>query len=1240
MDPKEERPPTQQPAPPPTRAPSTSLPSVALPAITAPRGGGALRSIGETFRANPVTGTGSVAVPLPLSPSRAGSGPKLTLSYDSGQGQGPFGIGWGVDLPSITRRTDKGLPRYRDADESDDLVLSGAEVLVPALVQQGSSFQRDAFDDGAYHVERYRPRIESAFARIEKRTALATGDVHFRTVTKENVTSFFGWSAQARLSDPKDPRRVFRWLIEATFDDRGNAIWFEYKPEDTANVSVAHVEEKIRLAGAPSFANRYVKRIHYGNRAPPASASPTPDDAASLAWLFEVVFDYGEHDASAPTPTEAQPWPCRQDPFSSFRATFDVRTYRLCQRILMFHQLDELGPLPVLVRSLDLAYEPSTLTTYLRSVTQTGWQAGASGYTQASMPRLDLEYTRANLHTTAQVLDPEGVVPVPGGVDGLRYRFVDLDGEGIPGVLTQQGGALFYRRNEGGGKLARTDVLRKKPNVTALGTEGQMLTSLGADGRMDLVLLGGSMRGFFERVEQGWSPFRSFLRAPHVDPADPNLRFLDVDGDGLADVLVAEDEVFVWSRSLGRDGFERPQVVRKSSDENVGPNFVFADATQSIFVADMTGDGMVDLVRVRNGEICYWPNLGYGKFGAKITMGASPLFDSVEAFDPKRLRFGDIDGTGASDIAYVRPDGVALYLNQAGNRWSGPVVVTGVAARRDTTIDLVDLLGTGTACLVWSSPELVDAGQPIRYVDLLASTKPHLLARVQNNLGRQTRIAYASSTSFYLADRAAGTPWVTRLPFPVQVIARVETADAVQNTRLVSTYAYKHGYFDGFERELRGFGRVEQWDAESYSDAHGEGLLPPGLNEQNGEFVLPPIHTLTWLDTGAWREGPDLYAQYRREWYALDPAAPTLAAPVLPDGLTVPELREAARARKGMVLRREVYADDGTPLAANPYLVEEHRYEVVLLQPMEQQRHPVFFSHERESVGRHYERNPADPRVEHTFTLEVDAYGNVLRSAQVAYPRRSPAEPEQGALLATCADASFVNETAAFYRLGVPIEAHAYELTGLTPPATGFFALADVDTAMTGAATIAYDAAPTAGTLQKRTVSHHRTLYLSDDLTTALPLGSVAQRALVYEAYAKVLTGSLATSVFGNKFPTAAALTAALTTEGGYASLPGDGDWWRPSGRPTYDATRFYQATAMRDPFGNTASVVLDAYALLPIEAHASDDPILDNTILATNDYRVLHPALVTDPNGNQTALAFDPLGMVIATAVMGKPGA
>src|SRR5579885_245480 len=115
---------------------------ISAPSISLPKGGGAIRGIGEKFAANPVTGTGSMTVPITTSPGRSGFGPQLSLSYDSGSGNGPFGFGWHLMLPSITRRTDRGLPQYRDGEESDVFLLSGAEDLVPILVQAGGQWQR------------------------------------------------------------------------------------------------------------------------------------------------------------------------------------------------------------------------------------------------------------------------------------------------------------------------------------------------------------------------------------------------------------------------------------------------------------------------------------------------------------------------------------------------------------------------------------------------------------------------------------------------------------------------------------------------------------------------------------------------------------------------------------------------------------------------------------------------------------------------------------------------------------------------------------------------------------------------------------------------------------------------------------------------------------------------------------------------------------------------------------------
>ena len=83
-----------------------------------------------------------MSVPLPLSPGRSNFGPDLQLSYDSGSGNGPFGIGWSLSLPTITRKTDKGLPQYLDRDDSDVFVLSGAEDLVPVLVETMTGWER------------------------------------------------------------------------------------------------------------------------------------------------------------------------------------------------------------------------------------------------------------------------------------------------------------------------------------------------------------------------------------------------------------------------------------------------------------------------------------------------------------------------------------------------------------------------------------------------------------------------------------------------------------------------------------------------------------------------------------------------------------------------------------------------------------------------------------------------------------------------------------------------------------------------------------------------------------------------------------------------------------------------------------------------------------------------------------------------------------------------------------------
>src|SRR6266705_2453519 len=97
--------------------------------ISVPKGGGALHSIGEKFSPDLHTGTGNFSVPIALPPGRNGFQPHLNLTYSTGSGNGPFGLGWSISVPGVSRHTSHGIPLYIDSE--DVFVLSGAEDLIP-----------------------------------------------------------------------------------------------------------------------------------------------------------------------------------------------------------------------------------------------------------------------------------------------------------------------------------------------------------------------------------------------------------------------------------------------------------------------------------------------------------------------------------------------------------------------------------------------------------------------------------------------------------------------------------------------------------------------------------------------------------------------------------------------------------------------------------------------------------------------------------------------------------------------------------------------------------------------------------------------------------------------------------------------------------------------------------------------------------------------------------------------------
>jgi RHS repeat-associated protein len=1224
-----------------------------LPAVSLPKGGGAVRGIQEKLSPNPATGSLSLNVPIPTSTGRPGFDLALELSYDSSAGNGPFGLGWQLSVPQIARKTDKGLPRYGN---DDVFVLSGAEDLVP--IDAGSTPRNDGGKQ--YHVRRYRPRVEGLFARIERWTR-NDGDVHWRVTTRDNVRNVYGRDPNARIADPSDPARVFSWLLEETRDDRGNIARYTYKKEDGLGVKPTETHEAHRfgVGGFGTTAQRYLKKIEYGNEKP-----EKPDEPSK--FLFHVVFDYGEHDLSSAQPYDTpDEWKARDDRFSSHRSTFEVRTYRLCRSVLVFHDIKELDPTgPVLVRSTDFEYDRTPYFAYLTRVTQRGYVKSGNKYEAAEFPPLAMKYTPLELGKDVAAFDAISMDGLAAGaLAGGSADWVDLDGEGLPGVLLATEQAHFYKRNEGG-RLGPPVLERSLPAPREIRGPGTQLTDLEGDGNLDLVHYAPPLSGWFARTaEHGWRSFQPLPGVPRIDWSDPNLRFCDLSGDGHADLVLSEHDAFIVHLSRARDGFSEPERVPKSPNEDDGPRVLFADSHEAVFLADVSGDGLLDIVRVRSGEVCYWPSQGYGRFGRKVVLGGSYRFARPEAFDPKRVRLADVDGGGGVDVLYIGPDGVDLYRNQSGNALAPPIRVASLPALDSlTTVSLVDLFGRGTSCLVWASPS--PATRPIAFIDLVGPKKPHLLERSDDGMGRSTEITYASSTEDYLRDRRAGRPWLTRLSFPVHVIREIVNRDAISRSTLRTTFAYHHGFFDGDEREFRGFARVDQWD-------DGEHALG-GAGDPAESLKQPRIRTTTWFHTGAWLERERLERALAREYWSQDPDAPLLAdTPALP-GTTVREEKEAARALRGAPLRQEVYAEDGSARAEHPYSVSERSYEVKPLVAGSSDRSGVFLTHPAETFDVVYERNPLDPRVQHTLVLDVDEFGNVLEQAIVAYRRRKvdPALPAsfqaiQNRTLITFTQSQFTHpvDDDTGHRGPLPAETRIYELTGLSPAAGRYLSPSDLRDTFAKATPLDYADKPLGAGPHRRRVEHGRTIYRADDLSAPLPLRTAQARAIPFETYSLAFTSKLLASTYRRDAEDLIEANV-LETEGGYVSrqtlvangsFPAadplrddkDDDWWMPSGRLFFSETpkapaaelidaeaSFFLPCRAQDPFGKRSYARRGLYSLLPRE---SEDAVGNRTVVTDVDWRVLQPRVIEDPNKNREEVWFDALGLLIAVGRLGK---
>ncbi|WP_424095129.1 toxin TcdB middle/C-terminal domain-containing protein [Moorena producens] len=528
----------------------------------------------------------------------------------------------------------------------------------------------------------------------------------------------------------------------------------------------------------------------------------------------------------------------------------------------MFHRFEaEFGSEPILVNGTRFSYDETPIVSLMSGVESVGYSYENGKYQTKSLPPLEFNYTefKPTNHAFEPLLSEKGEF-LPGIDLPPNYSLIDLYGEGIPGILYSDGKTTLYWEPEAkengkdGAAVSYSPPQTPQAFPIERNVQGatQRLMDLTGNGQMNLVVSRGTTTGYYEaNSDRTWQSFQTFPSFP-TDFNNPENQLLDMTGDGLTDILrMDSDRIWIYP-GKGKEGFGSPfsrnkkndiPLVRKGSEEEIWQ------------FTDIFGTGMQHLVRVTNGMVECWPSLGYGKFGQRVLLDHAPRFG--KQMDASRLFLADLDGSGTADLIYVHSDRVQIWFNQSGNSFSEPITIPlqfpsseglgvgwaggGFPSKWDplNQIRFADVYGNGTTCLVFSDNHI----KPRHWCyDFCQRRKPYLLNEINNNLGSKSTITYCSSTKFYLEDKKKGNPWIVNLPFPVQVVEKTESFDLISGSKMVSSYAYHHGYYDGVEREFRGFGLVERRDAETLEDLlKGDSSSPPSPPTLGGTgFQSPP----------------------------------------------------------------------------------------------------------------------------------------------------------------------------------------------------------------------------------------------------------------------------------------------------------------------------------------------------------------------------------------------------------------
>jgi RHS repeat-associated protein len=723
--------------------------------VSLPEGPGSLEGIGDNVSVDANMGLMHHSVPIVVPEGFPGVTPSLALSYSSGGGNSLCGVGWSLELPTLERMTSFGLPEY---DEADLFAANGSEQLVrisPLTIP-------------ANQPALYRSRFEKGFVRYLWHGRGRAG--YWEAQFPDGRRGYFGATKDGSLvtaarvvgSDPQGTAGTFRYHLVELVDAHGHSMRIDYQKSRGA----ARPVEIRYLFDAAGQAHHSVK-LSYETRTDLLS------DASSGT---EVVLDE------------------RLVSLKVFSGTQVLREVRL---------------------GYD-AYTASGGLSRLAKVETYGATGGlypivhAFGYTQP---------LGVDCHSPScgqPQLVPMGTL----GVSLGKASLVDLNGDALPDVLdssdrTGQPMRVFFSRLQANGTTTFTAPASLGKIRQATGTDFPLeqrnvqLLDLNGDGFTDLL----NARTGQALVNRGDSDFTGLLdlsKSGFPDPTQVEVRFFDYDQDKRIDLIQSDATGTFVYRNQGNDTFVRLPVKTLGVPLTTGgPNAQFTD---------MNGDGLLDVVYAPSGQavLKYRLNLGWGQWSGEtpsdwtdVTLPINPDDPTaITAVDMDTAMFEDLNGDALSDLIVVKGQTVAYSLNRNGATFDPPRTVRGLSLPERVAgmaVLAADMNGNGSTDIVWIS----QTGEAT-YLELFP-LRPHLLTRIENGLSKVTEIAYTTSLEHLFAAARAGAPWKYQIPFPMTLVDRLVEYDRLTPVESydITHYRYRDGFYDGQEKQYRGYARVE-----------------------------------------------------------------------------------------------------------------------------------------------------------------------------------------------------------------------------------------------------------------------------------------------------------------------------------------------------------------------------------------------------------------------------------------------